>query len=408
MIQEKRASYIACPFWKEGNMKELLLKNGILIDKVNGYHQVKKDILVVDSVIKKIADNIDSETAEVFDVSNKYVSAGFIDAHIHNRLMGESNSFETVDHIGVWRGATSVIECGSVAVNEIDNFIQDVQNEETRHYGLLSCLGEEGFTGKGASRDVEKMFTEHYKTAIDKTNGLIVGLKVTASNSHTGDQGYALVKKAKEIAVDVNLPLVVHVGNFPPDPNGIIEFMEAGDLITHAYHGKEISLFEVNGAPKKSIERARRRGVYFDVGHGSASFSWIVCDKAIRQGFYPDVISTDIRKSNVNGPAHSIAVVMSKILALGMKLEDVVLANTYNCAKIFKLEGLGELREGAIADFTVFTVDDVNLEFIDPCYQYQKIDKLISTKYTVVSRNNESKIFECKEEYPFVYQEKEN
>ncbi|MBQ5556133.1 MAG: hypothetical protein IIT44_10210, partial [Erysipelotrichaceae bacterium] len=52
-------------------------------------------------------------------------------------------------------------------------------------------------------------------------------------------------------------------------PNGIIELMNEGDVVTHTYHGKpNVSLFKPDGTPKDGFVRARRRGVLFDVGHG--------------------------------------------------------------------------------------------------------------------------------------------
>ena len=48
-------------------MKRLLIKNGILIDKHNGLHQVKKDILCADGLILDIQDVITDEMAEVID-----------------------------------------------------------------------------------------------------------------------------------------------------------------------------------------------------------------------------------------------------------------------------------------------------------------------------------------------------
>jgi len=37
----------------------------------------------------------------------------------------------------------------------------------------------------------------------------------------------------------------------------------------------------------ETVWDAKRRGVLFDVGHGSASFSWTVAEIAAAEGFYP-------------------------------------------------------------------------------------------------------------------------
>lgn len=378
-------------------MKKYIIKNGILLDKQNHYHQEAMEIAVENGIITKIAKQIDETGYAIVDAEGQYISAGMIDIHMHNRLRAsKEETMEDADSLGVYRGVTTMIECGSVAVNEIESFLQDVNKAKSRYYGLLSGHGEEGF-GKAGSQDISKIHLEHYRKAIENHPGIIVGLKVACSNTITNDLGYGLVKHAKEICNELCLPLTIHVGNFPPDPNGLVEFLDAGDVVTHTYHGKEVSLFKNDGTPKDAFVRARKRGVLFDVGHGSASFSWIVYDKARRKGFYPDIISTDIRAININGPAYSLAVVMSKIMNLGMSLEDVVYANTYTAAKAYRLDGLGQLKEGCKADFTFFTVDDVELELADCYYQMQPIKKLIRPKKTIVSKGEQSELYICNE-----------
>lgn len=380
-------------------MFEYVITNGILIDKHNNLHQVKKDIHVKNGKIVCIADTIDPHGMVVLDAAGSYISAGMIDVHVHNRLRNQpgrknESSLPSIDMLGVDRGVTTVIECGSVALKDFNEFIADSNQAQTRYYGLLSGHGEDGF-GTAGSQDVDLINPQHYYDAVAENPGYIVGLKVACSNTITNDKGYGLTKKAKEIAKGLNMPLTIHVGNFPPDPNGLIEFLDEGDVVTHSYHGKEISLFKNDGTPKEAFVRARKRGVLFDVGHGSASFSWIVYDKARRKGFYPDLISTDIRAVNIDGPVWSLATVMSKILNLGMDLEDVVACNTYTAAKTYKLHNLGEIKEGAVADFTFFTIENVDLELVDCYYQMQHINKLICPNKAIVSKNGKSEIYAC-------------
>ncbi len=42
------------------------------------------------------------------------------------------------------------------------------------------------------------------------------------------------------------------------------------------------------------MPEGRKRGVIFDVGHGSGSFAWHVAVSALKQGFLPDSISIDL------------------------------------------------------------------------------------------------------------------
>lgn len=380
-------------------MKEYVITNVVLIDSHNNLNRVRKEVKVKDGYITEIADTVEKSNLEVIDGEGAYLSAGMIDVHVHNRLKNQpgrknESTLDSVDEIGIDRGATAVVECGTVCVDDIDVFAEEVKKAKTKYYGLLSGHGEDGF-GTAGSQDVSKIFPEHYYKVVDEYPGIIVGLKVACSNTITNDKGYGLVKKAKEISSHLNMPLMIHVGNFPPDPCGLVEFLDKGDIVTHTYHGKEISLFKPDGTPKDSFVRARERGVLFDVGHGSASFSWTVYDKARRKGFTPDLISTDIRAVNIDGPVYSLATVMSKIMALGMSLEEVVNCVTYNAAKAIKLDNIGELRVGSGADFTFFNVKDVDMELVDCYHQMQHLSKLIVPTQVIVSKGDNSEIYKC-------------
>ncbi len=376
-------------------MEKLLIKNFVLIDKRNGLPQAVADILCVKGKIEKIGSELEVDPdTEILDATGCYVSAGMIDIHMHNRLRTMTMD---ADDLGVCRGVTAMIECGSAAVDEAEHFVAEAQQIKTKYYALLSGHSEHGFSGDGVEMDADALNEEDYLACFDRYPEYFLGIKVACSNTITNDQGYSLVKKAKAIASQRQLPLTVHVGTFPPDPCGLVEFLEAGDVITHTYHGKEISLFKPDGTPKRSFIRARERGVLFDVGHGSASYSYPVAARASRKGFLPDLISTDIRKVNIHGPVISLAVVMSKWLALGMKLEDVVDCVTYQAAKAYHLHELGEIAVGKSADFTLFKVQNVNLELVDCYYNLQPVNRLIEPIQGVVSRGGESECIQCSE-----------
>jgi len=377
-------------------LKRVLIKNGILVDKHNDLHQVKKDILCEDGLITDIQDVINDENAQVIDAEGLYVSAGMIDIHMHNRLR---EAVMDVDKLGIYRGVTAMIECGSAAVDEADKFAAEAKAAKTKYYALLSGHSEHGFSKDMADMDVEKINPTHYLECFDRYPDIFLGIKVACSNTITNDQGYALVKKAKSIAKERCLPVTVHVGTFPPDPCGLVEFLEAGDVITHTYHGKEVSLFQKDGTPKRSFVRARNRGVLFDVGHGSASFCYPIAARAFHKGFTPDLISTDIRLSNINGPAYSLAIVMSKCMALGMSLMDVVDCVTYRAAKTYHLDMLGEIKIGKSADFTFFDIKEVNHELEDCYYNLQKVSQCIVPEKVMVSGGGESELYQCTEGY---------
>ena len=81
------------------------------------------------------------------------------------------------------------------------------------------------------------------------------------------------------------------------------------------------------------------RGVRLDVGHGSGSFDQNIARPVIASGFYAFSISTDAHIRSVHSVVHSLPHVMSKFLALGMPLPDVVRSVTSIPAGNLGLEG---------------------------------------------------------------------
>ncbi|VEA07022.1 dihydroorotase [Salmonella enterica subsp. salamae] len=87
------------------------------------------------------------------------------------------------------------------------------------------------------------------------------------------------------------------------------------------------------------MTRALARGVRLDVGHGTASLSFAVAKRAISLGILPHTISSDIYcRNRINGPVHSLANVMSKFLAIGMSLPQVIACVTANAADSLNLK----------------------------------------------------------------------
>ena len=68
---------------------------------------------------------------------------------------------------------------------------------------------------------------------------------------------------------------------------------------------------------------------------------------AMEQGFISDVISTDLHTGNINGPVYDLPTVLSKMMHLGLSLEEVVEKTTISAAKaIQREEQLGHLKVG--------------------------------------------------------------
>jgi len=105
--------------------------------------------------------------------------------------------------------------------------------------------------------------------------------------------------------------------------------------------------------------------VIFDVGHGGGSFLWRVAVPAMKAGFLPDSISTDLHISSMNAGMKDMLNVMDKFLAMGEPLKTVIAQSTWHPAREIKQDALGHLSTGAIADIAVLRLEKGQYGFLD-------------------------------------------
>lgn len=292
---------------------------------------------------------------KVLDLAGKYyLSAGWIDSHVHC-YPASPIYHDEADLVGVASGVTTVVDAGSTGANDVDDFYRLTRAAKTHVYAFLN-IAKTGIVTQNELADMAQIDKQSVAEAIARNPGFILGIKARMSSSVVGKNGIKPLVRAKEIQQENNqLPLMVHVGNNPPDLDEIAELLTQGDIITHCYNGKPNRILTPAGALRESIQRALKRGVLLDVGHGSASFSFDVAELAIKQGIYPHTISSDIYcRNRLNGPVHSLATVMSKFFTLGLSLEQVIRCVTENAAHALRLTDKGILDTGYDADFTIF------------------------------------------------------
>jgi len=123
---------------------------------------------------------------------------------------------------------------------------------------------------------------------------------------------------------------------------------------------------------KPFVLEARKKGIVFDVGYGSISFAFSQAIPAIKNGFYPNSISTDIHSNSMNASMKDMLNVMSKLMSVGMSLQSVIQAATWNPAQEIKHEELGHLSEGAVADIAIFGIRTGKFGYFD--YTGYKVD----------------------------------
>jgi dihydroorotase len=161
---------------------------------------------------------------------------------------------------------------------------------------------------------------------------------------------------------------MVHIGDAPIPLAELIGMLRPGDIVTHCYSGANgRNRIVENGRVLSAALEAQRRGVLFDVGHGGGSFDFTVADPAIAQGLVPTTISSDVHSVSINTPGKPLLPwVLSKFLAMGFSLDDVIAKVTVEPAKIIgRVPGLGTLRVGAPADVAIFRLTEGPVTFLD-------------------------------------------
>lgn len=340
-------------------MFDLLLRRARLVD------DTVTDIAINAGKIAALGD-IHRPASKIIDLhAEHYVSAGWIDAHVH--CYANSPIYhDQPDSVGIATGVTTVIDAGSTGADDVDDFYAITRQAVTDVYALLN-ISRVGLIAQNELANMNNIDAGAVRDALTRHPDFIVGLKARMSSSVVGENGIAPLECAKAIQKESGgLPLMVHIGNNPPNLDDIAELLTSGDIITHCYNGKPNRILSPEGALRASVSRALARGVRLDVGHGSASFSFAVAKQAISLGILPHTISSDIYcRNRINGPVRSLAHVMSKFLAIGLSLPQVIACVTEHAAEALRLKQKGRLAVGYDADLTLFDLRRQPVLFTD-------------------------------------------
>jgi dihydroorotase len=214
-----------------------------------------------------------------------------------------------------------------------------------------------------------------------KYKGLIVGIKT----AHYSGREFTPVERAVEAGTAADIPVMVDFGRAYPEKSLaelLTRKLRPGDIYTHVYSGLRGEL-DPSGRANPALAEGRKRGVLFDVGHGGASFVWRVAVPILNEGFLPDTFSTDLHAGDMNAGLKDMLNVMSKFLALGLPLDDVILRSTWNPARAIKQEQIGNLSVGSPADVAVLRLERGDFGFVDSRGARLKGDRRLSCEMTV-------------------------
>ncbi len=346
---------------------DLVLKNGRVIDPSQGIDKVT-DVAFANGKVAAIGDGLTA--ADTRNVSGRIVTPGLIDLHTHVYWGGTSLGIDADDFARASAVTTSV-DTGSAGPGNFPGFRKHVIDPGAARilaYLHVSFAGIFAFSHTimvGESHDIRLMAAREAVEVANANRDVIVGIKVRIGRHASGPSGIAPLTVALQVGEETGLPVMAHIDEPPPSYEEVVSQLRPGDVLTHCFRPFPNAPCTPDGKVKPALLAARERGVYFDVGHGKGSFSWKSGRTMLAAGFLPDTISSDIHVLCIDGPVYDQVTTLSKFLALGMSLPDVIAASTVNAARILRRPELGTFKVGSAGDASILELRQGSFDLED-------------------------------------------
>lgn len=337
------------------------------------------------TVGQELRDDLPAGT-RIIEAAGSYLSPGWTDLHTHIWYGGSDFSLRPTQ-CGAPRGVTTLVDAGTAGeanFHGLREFIIEPALETIYAFLNIGSIGLVACNRISELSDIRSIDVDRTVAVVEANRDRIVGLKLRASGVILGGWGLEPVRIAKKLSRVVKLPLMVHVGEPPPLYEDVIDLLEPGDIVTHCFNGKIGGSILEDETLYRKVEAAAARGIVLDVGHGGASFSFEVAEAAIRRGLKPHTISTDLHGWSLDGAVGDLATTMSKLLALGMPLDEVVIASTITPRGVIGKPTDGFLKPGARADFTLFDVVDAKLDVRDSKGRPALLDRIFEPRRAII------------------------
>jgi len=349
---------------------DMILKGGRVIDPSQDI-DATLDVAFRDGKVAELAAGIPAAKAKAtVDVAGRMVTPGLIDLHTHVYWGGTSLGVDA-DMIARRSGTTTFVDAGSAGAGNFKGFRKHVIEPSLPRilaYINISYAGIYAFSKNvmvGECGDM-RLINPHECLAEARENlDIIVGVKARIGAKAGGNSGLAPLVLAIEVADALGLPVMAHIDMPPPSQRDVLNILRPGDVLTHCFRPFPLAPIRADRSIREEVLAARERGVIFDIGHGYGGFSFNSCRAMMEQGIMADAISSDVHTLCVDGPAHDLLAVMSKFLAIGMPLKEVIRAATSNVASAIRRPELGTFRIGAAGDATVLEMRHGYIEHKD-------------------------------------------
>ena len=350
-------------------MSDLVLRGGRVIDPACGRDEIA-DVAFGDGKVSGFGRDLRAGGAEIIDARGLLVVPGLIDLHTHVYWGGTSLGVDASE-VARRSGTTTFVDAGSAGPGNFPGFRRHViEASPLRIIPFLnvSFPGIFAFSAGvmvGECADLRLLDPRECVRVVKANRDLVAGVKVRVGRNAGGASGAAPLDMALELAEETGLPVMAHLDHPPPSRLEVLARLRRGDILTHCFRPFPTAPVGEDGQIREEVIEARRRGVIFDIGHGSGSFGFRTAEAMLAAGFLPDAISSDVHTLSINGPAFDQLVTMSKFLCLGMELVDVIRASTAAPAAALGRTNIGRLEIGAAGDATLLEMAEGEFDYRD-------------------------------------------
>ncbi|MEN6566271.1 MAG: metallo-dependent hydrolase [Veillonellales bacterium] len=364
---------------------DMVIKNGRVIDPSQNIDKIQ-NVVVLNGKIVVPPKNEAVEASQIIDAAGCIVTPGLID--FHNHIFGSGSDLcISADAALLPSGVTAAVDAGSAGSANYELFLASMLMQKIRFKSFLHVCP----TGLGTTQFHEVLKPELWDknkifALFEKHKNFLIGLKIRTSKPIVGSLGLGPVQKTIEIANEIGCPVCVHTTDCPAPVEDLLALLRPGDIFCHVFHGTGETVLK-DGKLKDAVKKARERGIIFDAANGSNHFAFATAEAALAEGFFPDIISTDLTvKTLFKPPVYSLPYILAKYLALGCSLTNVISAVTNGPARLMKMEDkIGTLARGAYADIAIFKLTEQKVTFMDTFKQTRQGHQMLLPQMTIVN-----------------------
>jgi dihydroorotase len=339
---------------------DLLIKGGRVIDPSAGLDAIR-DVAIAGGKIVAVEADIAGDASHTIDARGKIVAPGLIDIHTHAGRSKEGPALLLQD------GVTGWVDAGSAGADNIDQIAAVARTGPQVGRALVNIARTGVISPGGELHDINAANVALAQAAIARHRDVVVGVKARLSENVADANDLEALRRAQEAAAPFNLPVMIHIGQSFSPMRAILPLLKRGDIVTHMYAPAPNGILDDKGRLFPDVAAARRRGVIFDFGNGVLDhFDWATVERATKQGFWPDTISTDWNVTSKTTGVVDFPNVMSKFIMFGMPLSQIIACASVNAARVFpSFDDRGTLNVGAPADVAILELRDGTFEFVD-------------------------------------------